>query len=206
MADNTDGIPITMTNALHEGLRRVAADLSGTYVLGYYTSNTNWNGRMRRITVKLKPNGPTVRARREYRAPTEAEMETLRNPPPAFAPSVVDTAFAGLASMRPGAGLHVYGRALDGLGEVVVEIAASRMEAGRWKHGGDVRVMVMAADGDLAATAGATFAPGTRGTLARMPLQGAGPWHAIVRVRGEALLHETGCCGRLGSVVPVGAK
>jgi VWFA-related protein len=186
LADNTDGIPITMTNDLHEGLRRIAADLSGTYVLGYYTNNTNWNGRMRRITVKLKPAGTSVRARREYRAPTEAEMATIRNPP-ASSPvvSVADTAFAGLASMRAGAALHVHGRALDGRGEVVVEIAASRMEAGRWKDGGEVQVMVMAADGDIAATTSAKFPPGTRGTIARMPLDGVGPWHAVVRVRGE---------------------
>lgn len=188
LADNTDGIPITMTNDLSAGLRRVADDLSGMYVLGYYTSNTTWNGSLRRITVRLKPSGTAVRARREYRAPTDEEMAILRNPPAPPASTIapaVETAFAGLVAMRPGSPLHVYGRALGGRGDIVVEIAAGRIEAGRWKSGGDVQVMVMAGDGDITATASVTFAPGTRGAVAQMPLPGSGPWHAVVRVRGE---------------------
>jgi VWFA-related protein len=188
LADNTDGIPITMTNDLGAGLRRVADDLSGMYVLGYYSSNTTWDGRLRRITVRLKPSGTTVRARREYRAPTEAEMATLRDPPAPAPPTVapaVETAFARLVAMRPGAGLHVAGRVLDGRADVVVEIAGSRIEAGRWTQGGDIQVMVMAADGEVAGTGTARFAAGTRGAVVSMPLPGRGPWHAVVRVRGE---------------------
>jgi VWFA-related protein len=188
LADNTDGIPITMTNDLTAGLRRVADDLSGMYVLGYYSSNTTWDGRLRRITVRLKPSGATVRARREYRAPTEAEIATLRNPP-APAPSrvapAVETAFARLVAMRPGAALHVAGRVIEGRGDIVVEIAGSRIEAGRWKQGGDIQVMIMAADGEVVGTGTARFAAGARGAVVSMPLPGSGPWHAAVRVRGE---------------------
>jgi hypothetical protein len=48
-------------------------------VLGYYTTNTKFDGKVRKITVKLK--GQTIRARREYRAPTPAEIAAMANRP-----------------------------------------------------------------------------------------------------------------------------
>lgn len=50
-------------------------------MLGYYTTNTKFDGGIRKITVKVK--GQKIRARREYRAPTEAEIAALANPKPA---------------------------------------------------------------------------------------------------------------------------
>src|SRR5262249_37633955 len=61
------------------GLRQIADDQSAYYVLGYYTTNTKFDGRIRKITVKLK--GQTIRARREYRAPTQAEITAMANRP-----------------------------------------------------------------------------------------------------------------------------
>src|SRR5204863_3608929 len=57
------------------------------YVLGYYTTNTTWDGQVRSIKVRLKPKGKTVRARRQYRAPTEAEINAIvAGPPPSAGP------------------------------------------------------------------------------------------------------------------------
>jgi VWFA-related protein len=188
MAENTDGIAITMTNNLDAGLKRMADDLRGMYVLGYYTTNTTWDGAVRRITVRLASTGERIRARREYRAPTEAGMEALRNPPAAAAPAVpgaVETAFGSLASIRPGTTLHVYGRVHGSRADVVAEIAASRIEAGRYEQGGDVQIMIMDAEGEIAATGTAKFDRGTRGTVVSMPLAGRAPWNTVVRVRSE---------------------
>jgi VWFA-related protein len=88
LAHETDGIPIVNTNDLAGGMRRIANDIRAYYVLGYYTTNTNWDGRVRSIKVRLKPKNPstrlragdTIRARREYRAPTPAEIAGLSNP------------------------------------------------------------------------------------------------------------------------------
>jgi hypothetical protein len=44
-------------------------------VLGYYTTNTKFDGGVRKLTVKLK--GKPIRARRQYRAPTEEEIAQL---------------------------------------------------------------------------------------------------------------------------------
>lgn len=189
LADNTDGVAIVNNNDLNAGLRRVADDLRAYYLLGYYTTNTKWDGSVRRITVRLKPSGDRVRARREYRAPTEAEMATLRNPPAAAAatgPSPVDDALAAIKRMRPGAALHTYARAAqDGIA-VVAEIAAGRMEAGRWKNGGEVQVIVTAEGGDIVGTGRARIDPGARSALVRVPTGShAGPWTVVVRARGD---------------------
>jgi VWFA-related protein len=77
LAHETDGIPAVNTNDLDTGMRKIADDLGAYYLLGYYTTNTNWDGGIRTITVKLKSSGASVRARREYRAPTQAEMAAL---------------------------------------------------------------------------------------------------------------------------------
>ena len=84
LADETGGIAVTDTNDLNAGFRRIADDLAAYYLLGYYTTNTKFDGGLRKISVKLK--GQAIRARREYRAPTEAEIAAMANPAPAAVP------------------------------------------------------------------------------------------------------------------------
>jgi VWFA-related protein len=88
LAHETDGIAIVDTNDLSGGMKKIADDLAAYYVLGYYTTNTKWDGGVRTIKVRLKPSGQTIRARRQYRAPTEAEIASLasRSAPAAGAP------------------------------------------------------------------------------------------------------------------------
>ena len=75
LAENTDGLALPDTNDLNAAFKRIADDLAAYYVLGYYTTNTKFDGGVRKITVKLK--GQPIRARRQYRAPTEAEIAML---------------------------------------------------------------------------------------------------------------------------------
>ena len=79
LAEQTDGIAVLNTNDLRTGMTKIANDLSSHYVLGYYTNNTKWDGGTRKITVRLKGTGKAIRARREYRAPTEEDMAALRS-------------------------------------------------------------------------------------------------------------------------------
>ena len=83
LADETGGIAVTNTNDLNAAFRRIADDLAAYYLLGYYTTNTKFDGGLRKITVKVKPGGKAIRARREYRAPTEAEIAAMASPAPA---------------------------------------------------------------------------------------------------------------------------
>ena len=89
LADETDGIAVTDTNDLNAGFRRIADDLAAYYVLGYYTTNTKFDGGIRKLSVKLK--GKTVRARREYRAPTEAEIAAIARGPAPSASAPADS-------------------------------------------------------------------------------------------------------------------
>lgn len=74
LAENTDGLAIVNTNDFTAGVRRIADDVQAYYILGYYPSNSKWDGTVRTIKVRLKSSGKTVRARHQYRAPTEAEV------------------------------------------------------------------------------------------------------------------------------------
>jgi VWFA-related protein len=198
LAEQTDGIAVLQSNDLRAGLGKVADDLSSHYVLGYYTSNTRWDGRPRKLTVRLKPSGQAVRARREYRAPTEAEMAALRDVRTAASsgpagPSSTDTALSSLSRLSPSARLHTYGaHVAEGEVAVVAEIAATEIEAGHWKQGADVQITLTPKGGQAIAAAG-RIEPGTRGTMVRVPVTAdTGPWQAIVRLRGENNASESG--------------
>ena len=190
LAEQTDGQPVAASNDIRAGLRKVADDLSAHYVLGYYSSNTTWNGASRQITVKLKSTGEKLRARREYRAPTEAEMTSLnnvvaKNASAPAAPSAAVSALDALARLRPAARMNAYGVATAKGIAIVAELAAAEIEGGRWKQGAEVQVMLSTAKGDTLSGKG-RIEPGARGTLLTIPAAPAtGPWEATVRVRSE---------------------
>jgi VWFA-related protein len=69
LAENTDGLAIVDSNNLAAGMRRVVADLSSYYLLGYY-ANTKLDGKYHAITVRVRRPGVQVRARRGYMAAT----------------------------------------------------------------------------------------------------------------------------------------
>src|SRR4029453_2635267 len=43
-----------------QGLSRIAGDVGSHYMLGYYTNNTKWDGKLRSIRVRLKPTGTEI--------------------------------------------------------------------------------------------------------------------------------------------------
>jgi VWFA-related protein len=77
LAHETDAIAIVNTNDLDGGLKRIADDMAAYYVLGYYTTNTKFDGGLRNIKVRYKANGGAIRARRQYRAPTQEEIAAM---------------------------------------------------------------------------------------------------------------------------------
>ena len=97
LSANTDGVAVTEANDLDVGLRRIADDLSAYYLLGYYSTNTKFDGQLRTIKVRLKATGQTIRARREYRAPTRQEVAAMARPaaPPPAADSGPPAADSG---------------------------------------------------------------------------------------------------------------
>jgi len=101
LAEETDGLAVANTNDLNAGMKKIADDLAAYYVLGYYTTNTKFDGALRTLKVRYKGSGAPIRARRQYRAPTEQEIAALvsssvRSAAAAKGPSAVESALAAL--------------------------------------------------------------------------------------------------------------
>ncbi len=106
LADNTDGLAVVNSNDLDKGLRRISDDLTSYYLLGYLSTNSKLDGRFRSLKVKVKRPGIDVRARRGYRAATEAEVATARRAADAPVPDAtraVNMAIERIARVRPDA-------------------------------------------------------------------------------------------------------
>ena len=191
LANDTDGIAVVNTNDLGAGMKRIADDLAAYYVLGYYTTNTRFDGRVRNIKVRLKPSGRTIRARRQYRAPTEAEIAALANSTRtavagasagAAAPPPRESALAVLErASRPFA---IYTAMAGDQLTVVAELSAASIQAGRWKEGAGVQIVLSAADGaEILRTQGGIGA-GVYAAVTNIPLAGKLPARVTVRLTG----------------------
>jgi VWFA-related protein len=88
LAENTDGIALVNNNDLTKQMRRLAADLTSYYLLGYSSTNTKLDGRFRSIKVKVTRPGVDVRARHGYRAATAAEVAAATKSAEAPKPAV----------------------------------------------------------------------------------------------------------------------
>jgi VWFA-related protein len=110
---NTDGIAVMDSNDIDKGLKRIVADLSSYYLLGYTSTNSKLDGRYRSIKVRVKRPGVEIRARRGYQAATEEEVarRAAMNPAAAAAAdpegAAVKKAVSSLEAIRPGAAFRL---------------------------------------------------------------------------------------------------
>jgi hypothetical protein len=187
LAENTDGIAIVNSNNIEAGLKRVVDDLTSYYLLGYYSTNAKSDGKFRKISVRVKRPGVTVRARRGYRAPTAEEVAarvagaTAPVPPP----TPVASAIAGLGKVRadtPARFQVGYAwRAADGVAGapatgapgaeiwVVGELDSASARAPEWEGGGGAAITVTNAGGQTVASAEARVTPTARSFVTRVP-------------------------------------
>jgi tetratricopeptide (TPR) repeat protein len=83
LAVDTGGYPIRHTNAFADALTEIARDTSNYYMLGYSPTSPATDGSFRRIVVRVKRPGLTVRARRGYTATAaSANGAALAQPEP----------------------------------------------------------------------------------------------------------------------------
>lgn len=66
LADDTGGIAIVSQNDFDKALKRIDADSSDYYVLGYYSSNPDPTQRRRKIEVRVTRPNISVQSRKEY--------------------------------------------------------------------------------------------------------------------------------------------
>jgi len=120
LARETGGFLVHDTNDIAAGLRRVEEDLGAYYLLSYTPRNESWDGRYRRIDVRVRRSGLTVQGRRGYFAVrTKTPTPLLDYEAPAIARLESDPR----ASALPLRGAALHFPAEDG--ESVVAMTAS---------------------------------------------------------------------------------
>lgn len=201
LAENTDGHAIIHTNDLKGALLRVVNDLTGYYLIGYYSTNTKSDGTFRSIRVKVNRPGVDVRARKGYRAWTANDVKAM-NEARAKADAPVDpgaaahgAALSRLSRLKPDTQLYLHAAIDSARSElhVVGELSSIAAKSPAWRQGGEAQILVSAPDGSPAGMGRATIAAGGRAFLARIPLSGKanGAYEIAVRMRtsgGETLL------------------
>ncbi|MBA3231456.1 MAG: VWA domain-containing protein, partial [Acidobacteria bacterium] len=190
LAENTDGLSVMNNNDLDAGLKRISDDLTSYYLLGYYSTNTKYDGRFRAIDVKVTRPGVQVRARRGYRAATEEEVRTARAVAAPAVPepiAAVQAAIAGLARLRSDTSFRVHAAPSAGEAGSVSTIWV----AGELRPGGPAgatsssqATAEIQVTGGAAGTARVPLAAGQRAFLAPVTLdQPVSSGHLDVRVR-----------------------
>jgi VWFA-related protein len=188
MAENTDGFAVVNTNDVAGGLAKVVNDVSAYYLLGYYSTNTKFDGRYRRIQVKTAQQGVTIKARRGYLAPNEANAKAApaAATPPGPSPDagLVDAAVGALARLRDSAEVLTYSIVDPSELTVVAEIPSTQIAAGRWTQGGELSVVATGPGGEAVGNGTAKIDVASRGALVRLPLaaDAKGPWRVNVAV------------------------
>jgi VWFA-related protein len=179
LAHETDGIAIVDTNDLSGGMKKIADDLASYYVLGYYTTNTTWDGGIRTIKVKVKPSGQTIRARRQYRAPTEAEIAALALRSAAGPSNVARPATdreTALAILERAARPFATYTALKGdTLTIVTEVTPSSIQNARWTSGADVQITASTPEGGPMMTTRGRIEPGSYSTVVPLTIDPSKP-------------------------------
>jgi VWFA-related protein len=86
LSDQTGGFLIHDTNDLVAGLRRIDDDMNGYYLLTYVPQNKDYDGRFRRISVKVGRSNVEVQSRQGYYAVEAAgQLPMLEYEAPAIA-------------------------------------------------------------------------------------------------------------------------
>ncbi len=173
LADNTDGLAVVDTNDLDKGFQRIVDDMTSYYLLGYYSTNTTLDGKVRKIKVRVKRDGVDVRARRSYRAPTEKEIEEgtaqMTAAAAATPASAVQAALNSIGSSRAGIPLRTaVSYAMVGGGArrahvwALAELDPGLLRGEEWHGGGEVDVLLQSADGTKIDQRTGTLAGGQR--------------------------------------------
>ena len=81
LAADSGGFSVKNTNDLSRGIKRIADEAQAYYLLGYNPTNTQRDGRFRKIQVKVPGGkGYQVRARKGYYAPLEGKSALAPKP------------------------------------------------------------------------------------------------------------------------------
>ena len=191
LAGATDGVATVGTTDLTTLLRQLARGLSAYYLLGYYSTNREFDGRYREIEVRLREPDEKVSARRGYLAPTTEtlrEMDAARDAATAAEASraPVEDALNALARLDTAEELFLDVVAVNG--EIIVLAEATPAAIGRYLDAGAVAQMIVATrTGEALAEDRHPFPEGRPASLYRVaaPPAPGGEWRVTFRVQGD---------------------
>jgi VWFA-related protein len=196
MAEETDGLAVVNTNNIGEPMQRIIADTSSYYLLGYQSTNSNLDGRFRRITVQVKRPGVEVRARRGYRAVSIGEVRAGARLSASPRPGVEDAiaeAVNGMAAVTTPVPMRIRVSSWaedDGAGRVwiVGELDERTRQDPAWRAGGRGDVTLVAGDGSPAGSQPVEMTKGQATFRLSAPRTGSlAPGEYSVRVRLRAV-------------------
>lgn len=185
-------------------LQRVRSDAGASYLLSYYSSNTKFDGRFRRVTVEVAAEGVDVRTRLGYLALTDTEARTTgvvttqvlgpggRALPPPAVTRALDR--LGPASGRGLSPLRVQVVGFTSTLRAVVELEPTAARLPEWQAGMAVQVLIESDKGGSPVVLQGDMRPSQRvltieGPDADTPLA---PGRYIVRVEGRPLRSTVG--------------
>jgi VWFA-related protein len=200
LAINTDGFAVVNSNDVERGLKRIADDLTSYYLLGYYSTNPRLDGRFRKIDVRVTRPGIEVRARRGYRAASEAELSAgvagAAGGGTAPAPNAVQRAIGDLppdrsqVRLRLAAGWAQASAASEtaapaGAAQVwaIGEVDAATLRLPEWSAGGDVDIRLTDPGGETLATSTIAVPAGARSFMSDFGGVALPAGEYVVRVR-----------------------
>jgi VWFA-related protein len=153
ISDETGGFAAVDRNDLRTAFSNIIQDNSSYYLLGYYSSDTRRDGRFRRVQVRVKRPGLTVRARRGYVAPSGKAASAKGAPEGTASPALREA----LDSPIPvsGLGLRVFAAPLKGAapnGSIALTLEVQGQDLKFAPQNGlftdDIEVSVIAVDRD----------------------------------------------------------
>src|SRR5687767_3570037 len=198
LADATDGLAVVQAGDLAAGMRRVAADLSSYYLIGYY-STQELDGKFHKLTVRVKRPGVRVRARTGYLAATRDDEAKARvaaasvaaaKPVDARADAVKSSlSTLGIFSRERPLRLHIATGYLPSGTAAIWGVAEVPAATGQhdWSGGGQADAMVIDSNGQTVLTERLTIAPGARSlrfTLGSRATIAPGEYQVQLRAKG----------------------
>jgi VWFA-related protein len=202
LATATDGVASMNSNDFAKSFSRIADDMSSYYLVGYYSTNAEPDGKFRRITVRVKRPGVTVRARRGYRAATRAELDARAKASTGASkagPDPLAAALGGLDEARLGVPVRVrtgYGWRHSPPGQagatvwVVGELDQASARQPEWQTGSVATFTVSSVGGQTVASAEAKLSTNARSFAVQLPAERfltSGDYTVRVAWKGEAL-------------------
>jgi hypothetical protein len=200
-ASATDGLAMIKSNDLTASLKRIVADLSDYYLIGYASTNAKADGGFRKIDVRVKRPGVEVRARRGYRAATAEEVaaRAAAATPPDPGATARERELSALDRPRLDrpvrfAGGYAWTSVPDGEGRsrpvlwIAAELDGAAARAPEWSGGGRATLSVLTADGKPLWDEEASVSPAARSFVRYLADSAitAGEYIVRVRMRGAA--------------------